>query len=117
MSSFLDVLHSGRVLLMDGAMGTEIQRAGLALGDKGETWNLTQPGRVLAIHKAYVAAGAQCLLTNTFQALPSDLVFRIGSKAWLQKLLKKRSFWPAWPVARKASFGRHRPFGIGVEHA
>jgi 5-methyltetrahydrofolate--homocysteine methyltransferase len=68
MSRFLDALRSGRVLLMDGAMGTELQRAGLPDGGGGEAWNLTHPGRVRDIHQAYAEAGAEVLLTNTFQA-------------------------------------------------
>src|SRR4051812_13922814 len=68
MSRFLDALCSGRVLLMDGAMGTELQRAGLEPGECGELWNLTHPERVRAVHQAYLDAGAEVLLTNTFQA-------------------------------------------------
>jgi 5-methyltetrahydrofolate--homocysteine methyltransferase len=67
-SRFLDALRSGRVLLMDGAMGTELQKAGLQPGECGELWNLTHPERVRAVHQAYVDAGAEVLLTNTFQA-------------------------------------------------
>jgi 5-methyltetrahydrofolate--homocysteine methyltransferase len=70
---FLDRLHSGRVLLMDGAMGTELQRAGMPQGDCHEQWNLTRPDRVAAIHHAHVQAGADVLLTNTFQANPRAL--------------------------------------------
>jgi 5-methyltetrahydrofolate--homocysteine methyltransferase len=73
MSSFLEALRSGRVLLMDGAMGTELQRAGLKPGECVEGWNLTHPERVRAIHQAYVDAGAEVLLTNTFQANPATL--------------------------------------------
>jgi len=73
MSRFLEALQSGRVLLMDGAMGTELQRANLQPGECGELWNLTEPERVRAIHQAYVDAGARCLLTNTFQANPLAL--------------------------------------------
>jgi 5-methyltetrahydrofolate--homocysteine methyltransferase len=58
---------------MDGAMGTELQRASLKHGEYGELWNLTEPDRVRTIHQAYVDAGAQCLLTNTFQANPAAL--------------------------------------------
>src|SRR5205807_5594763 len=76
MSRLLEALTSGRVLLMDGAMGTELQRAGLPAGACGELWNLTQPERVRTIHQAYVDAGAQCLLTNTFQANPTALAKR-----------------------------------------
>jgi 5-methyltetrahydrofolate--homocysteine methyltransferase len=68
MSRFGEVLRSGRVLLMDGAMGTELQRAGMRAGECYELWNVTHPERVRAIHQAYVAAGAEVLLTNTFQA-------------------------------------------------
>jgi 5-methyltetrahydrofolate--homocysteine methyltransferase len=73
MSRFREVLESGRVLLMDGAMGTELQRANLQPGECGEFWNLAEPQRVCAIHRAYVDAGARCLLTNTFQANPAAL--------------------------------------------
>ncbi len=57
-----------RILLGDGAMGTELQRAGLEPGGCGEAWNLDRPDRVLAIQRAYVEAGSDCLLTNTFGA-------------------------------------------------
>jgi methionine synthase I (cobalamin-dependent) len=73
MARFLQALQSGRVLLMDGAMGTELQRAGLEAGGCGELWNLDHPGKVHAIHQAYVNVGAECLLTNTFQANPPAL--------------------------------------------
>ena len=55
-----------RVLLSDGAMGTELQLAGLEPGGCGEAWNVDAPERVLAIQKAYVAAGCDCLTTNSF---------------------------------------------------
>src|SRR5437660_11197264 len=73
MSRLREAFQSGRVLLMDGAMGTELQRAGLKPGECGELWNLTRPDKVRAIHQAYVDAGAEVLLTNTFQANPVAL--------------------------------------------
>lgn len=76
MSRFLEALRSGRVLLMDGAMGTELQRAGLPDGGGGEEWNISHPQRVRAVHRAYVEAGAEVLLTNTFQANPVTRVDR-----------------------------------------
>jgi 5-methyltetrahydrofolate--homocysteine methyltransferase len=72
-SPFLDGLLSGRVLLMDGAMGTELQRAGLGSEERHELWNLTHPKEVLAIHQAYADAGAKVLLTNTFQVIHTAL--------------------------------------------
>lgn len=85
MSRFFDALHSGRVLLMDGAMGTELQRAGIADGECHEAWNLTHPDAVRAIHQAYVAAGAEVLVTNTFQANPAALL-RHGLQVTLDEL-------------------------------
>jgi 5-methyltetrahydrofolate--homocysteine methyltransferase len=55
-----------RPLLGDGAMGTQLMIAGLEQGNCGEAWNLNYPERVLAIQRAYVDAGSDCLLTNTF---------------------------------------------------
>ncbi len=57
-----------RVLVGDGAMGTQLQLAGLEPGGCGEAWSLDHPERILAIQRAYVEAGADCLLTNTFGA-------------------------------------------------
>jgi 5-methyltetrahydrofolate--homocysteine methyltransferase len=65
--AFLDELKT-RVLLGDGAMGTQLQLAGLEPGGCGEAWNLDRPERVLAIQRAYVEAGSDCLITNTFGA-------------------------------------------------
>ena len=55
-----------RPLLGDGATGTQLQRIGLAPGACGELWNTTQPDRVQLVHRAYLAAGAALLTTNTF---------------------------------------------------
>jgi len=57
-----------RVLLGDGATGTELQQAGLPPGGCGEAWNLDAPEKILAIQRAYVDAGSDCLITNTFGA-------------------------------------------------
>ena len=55
-----------RVLLGDGAMGTQLQFAGLEPGGCGEAWNVEHPERLLAIQRAYVEAGSDCLISNTF---------------------------------------------------
>src|SRR5688572_33121640 len=61
----LEALTSRR-LVCDGAMGTQLMLAGLESGACGEAWNLTHPDRVLAIQQRYAAAGADCIITNTF---------------------------------------------------
>lgn len=63
--SLLEAIKT-RVLLSDGAMGTQLQWAGLEPGGCGEAWNLDHPDRVLAIQRGYVNAGSDILLTNTF---------------------------------------------------
>ena len=65
--SLLQALKS-RVLLSDGAMGTQLQQAGLESGGCGEAWNVDHPDRVLAIQRGYAEAGSDILLTNTFGA-------------------------------------------------
>lgn len=88
MADFLQALHSGRVLLMDGAMGTELQRAGMAENACYEEWNLSRPEKVRAIHQAYVDAGAEVLLTNTFQANRATLS-RHGLESQQGSILEK----------------------------
>lgn len=54
------------VLLADGATGTNLFDLGLANGDAPELWLDAHPDRVAALHRAFVDAGADIILTNTF---------------------------------------------------
>ena len=56
------------IVILDGAMGTMLQRAGLKLGDRPETLSITAPDVVERIQRAYVEAGSRLLLANTFCA-------------------------------------------------
>jgi 5-methyltetrahydrofolate--homocysteine methyltransferase len=56
------------ILILDGAMGTELQAAGLPLGGVPEVWNLEHPDTVTAIHRRYIEAGSQVVYANTFGA-------------------------------------------------
>ena len=56
------------ILVLDGAMGTQLQERGLLPGEIPELWNLTRPDDVRAIHEAYFAAGSDVVYTNTFGA-------------------------------------------------
>lgn len=56
------------IVVLDGAMGTELQNAGLALGELPEEWNISRPDVIEGIHRAYFAAGADVVYTNTFGA-------------------------------------------------
>ena len=56
------------IVLLDGAMGTQLQALGLTLGELPERWNLTHPEKVEGVHRAYFAAGADVVYANTFGA-------------------------------------------------
>lgn len=61
-----DLLDERGVLLIDGAMGTELFARGLESGGAPELWNVDHPDRVTAVHAAYIAAGSDIVLTNSF---------------------------------------------------
>jgi 5-methyltetrahydrofolate--homocysteine methyltransferase len=63
---FLDQLKSGQVLVSDGATGTNLQARGLALGVPAEVWVLERPEEILGLHRAFIAAGSDIILTCTF---------------------------------------------------
>jgi len=65
MKSFRDAIKE-RVLILDGAMGTMLQARGLRPGQSPEELNLTMPDVVASVHREYVEAGADIIITNTF---------------------------------------------------
>ena len=62
----LERLASGEVLIADGATGTMLLEAGLPTGTPGEAWVLEWPEVIMKLHRAYVEAGSQIILTCTF---------------------------------------------------
>lgn len=56
------------ILILDGAMGTMIQKKGIKPGQLPEVMNITDEDIILSIHKAYIDAGAKVITTNTFGA-------------------------------------------------
>ena len=65
-TSFLDRLERGDVLIADGATGTTCQHMGLPLGVAPEEWVLTEPERIIALHRGFAEAGSDIVLTCTF---------------------------------------------------
>ena len=63
-----DLFKQDNTLLLDGGMGTMLQAAGLALGEKPEALNLKDPALIESIHARYAAAGSAILNANTFGA-------------------------------------------------
>ncbi len=72
---FLDLLAQHDPIIADGGMGTMLMAAGLLFGDPPERWNVL-PDRqthVRAVHRGYLDAGAQIILTNSFGGNPFRL--------------------------------------------
>jgi 5-methyltetrahydrofolate--homocysteine methyltransferase len=73
MSDFLKWLNSGKNLVADGATGTNLQARGLPRGMTGEMWVKNQPDQIIKLHQDFIEAGAQIILTSTFNASPLRL--------------------------------------------
>ncbi|MGI9503504.1 MAG: homocysteine S-methyltransferase family protein, partial [Geminicoccaceae bacterium] len=89
MTDFLKALEK-RVLLFDGAMGTQIQSRDLSIDEDflgqencSEVLNLSRPDLVREIHLGYLEAGADAVETNSFGGSPITLgEFDLGEKTF-----------------------------------
>jgi methionine synthase I (cobalamin-dependent) len=68
MQQMMEELIDAGPVVTDGAWGTQLQARGLEVGGSPDAWNLAHPERVEEVARAYVEAGSQVILTNTFQA-------------------------------------------------
>ncbi len=68
MHPFIRELIARGPLITDGAWGTQLQARGLAIGEFPDVWNIEHPEEVAAVARAYVDAGSEIILTNTFGA-------------------------------------------------
>lgn len=66
MGILLDKLAEKKILISDGAWGTMLQTRGMSGDDCPEEWNISHPDDVRAVAQAYVEAGVDMVLTNTF---------------------------------------------------
>ena len=68
MSDLRQRLDRGEVIVLDGAMGTELERRGVPMDDAA--WSaaalITHPDTVREVHEDYIRAGADVIITNTF---------------------------------------------------
>jgi 5-methyltetrahydrofolate--homocysteine methyltransferase len=104
MHPFIQQLVARGPVITDGAWGTELQARGLGLGDFPDTWNLTHAERVGEVARAYVEAGSQVILTNTFGANR----IRLAEQAASERLgeINQRGV----EISLKAANGRARVF-------
>ena len=87
------------VIISDGAWGTELQARGLPAGTIPDTWNLTHSEQVEAVARAYVEAGSQVILTNSFRA--NAIAMRGASAADLDAINRA-----AVAISKKAAGGQ-----------
>ncbi len=90
---FSDFL-SKNIIVLDGALGTELQKRGLRGGKLPEILNLCAPETVEAVHRAYVESGADVIYTNTFGAN----ALKLGGEAAVADVIRA-----AVKIARKAA--------------
>ena len=65
-TTWWDLLAADGPIVADGGMGTMLFSMGLARGESPEMWNDERQDDVRSIHRAYIQAGAQIVLTNSF---------------------------------------------------
>ena len=97
------LLAEGRPLLADGATGTNLFAMGLTSGDSPELWNADHPDRIESLHRSFVDAGSDIILTNTFGANRRRLMLHNleGRTHELNRLAAK--------IARKVADSARRP--------
>lgn len=66
--SLYDLLQEKKIILADGAAGTNFMNMGLEPGFPPDIWNLTDPDKPRQLHQDFVDAGSEIILTNTFGA-------------------------------------------------
>jgi 5-methyltetrahydrofolate--homocysteine methyltransferase len=93
------------VTCTDGAWGTQLQALGAHPGELTDTWNLSAPEKVLSVAAAYVDAGAQVILTNTFSSNRVSLE-RHHLNASATELTRAGA-----EISRRAAGNRARVFG------
>src|SRR5258708_36864295 len=75
--AFIKRLSQGS-LLADGAMGTMLHQSGVALDACFDELNVSDPDRVLAVHRAFIDAGSELIETNTF----SPNRYKLAAPGW-----------------------------------
>ena len=66
--TFIDRLKAGEILVADGATATNYQQMGMAIGVAPEAWLFEEPAKVMSLHRGFIEAGADIILTDTFGA-------------------------------------------------
>lgn len=105
MNETFAALMAGGPVVTDGGWGTLFLEMGLKPGEIGDAWNLTHPERVESVPRAYVEAGSQVILTNTF--LSNRLTLEAHGLADRLRELNLAGV----EISRRAAGGRAAVFG------
>jgi len=103
-STIIQECLSGGPVLLDGGWGTELQKHGLEIGLHPDLWNLSHPEEVGEVARAYVEAGSQIILTNTFGSTRFTLV-KHGFQDRVAEINRA-----GVEISRKAAAGRAKVF-------
>ena len=86
MPAWKDKFDNGDILVIDGAMGTELERRGVPM--HAEAWSgaalVNHPEAIIGAHEDYIRAGAEVIITNTSRAtrdIDRSLVMKPSSRA------------------------------------
>lgn len=77
-------LIKNQILFFDGGTGSVLQGIGLKPGELPETWNITNPEKIIKLHLDYFLSGCNIIKTNTFGANPNKF---IDSKFNLEQII------------------------------
>ena len=72
-NKLIDRLNQKSILVSDGATGTSLQQRGLPKGLASEVWVLENPQAIIDLHKEFISAGSDIILTCTFGGSPIRL--------------------------------------------
>jgi 5-methyltetrahydrofolate--homocysteine methyltransferase len=96
---FLERIRAGQPIVLDGATGTNLQSRGLPAGTPSDIWVMDNPAEVLRLHRDFIAAGSDIILTNSFGSSRLHLV-HAGLEARFEETNRR-----AVALAREAANG------------
>jgi methionine synthase I (cobalamin-dependent) len=102
----LDLLSSRPYLLADGATGTNLFAAGLATGEAPDLWVEQRPEEVVKLHRSFIEAGSDIILTNSFGGTSYRLKLH-GADNRVKELNRR-----AAELAREAADTAGRPVAV-----
>lgn len=103
MSVLAELLETRPWLLADGATGSNLFEMGLKSGESPELWNLARPQDIADLHRRFIDAGADIILTNSFGGTGQRLKSH-GAQAQVAEINEAAS-----RIARKAADASGRP--------